>query len=139
MRTGFLTPRTRLQLLYPTDNSKLSYRMPRRDISSSQSWKTRLKIGRQVSPSIDEGWTRKTAQAENLGWGMKLGNTGVGVGYVAWKIAGSECFAGGVAPGAGEGILPASELEVETGGESGEGVAAREHAAHVCHAVGIKR
>ena len=32
---------------------KLTYRMPRRGISSSQSWKTRLKIGRQVSPPVD--------------------------------------------------------------------------------------
>lgn len=64
---------------------------------------------------------------------------GIGICNVTWEISGGECFTRGVAPGAGEVILPASELEVETGGESGEGVAAREHAAHVCHAVGIKR
>ena len=52
--TGFRAPRTLLQLSYPTGNLELAYRMPRRGISFSQSWKPRLKIGRQVSPSIDE-------------------------------------------------------------------------------------
>lgn len=70
---------------------------------------------------------------------MSACNLCVSIGYVAWEIAGGECFACGVLPSAGEVILPASELEVETGGESGEGVAAREHAAHVCHSAGIKR
>ena len=59
--TGFLTPRTLLQLLYPTDNLRLAYRMPRRGISSSQSWKTRLKIGRETCrPSIKT--SRKNAR-----------------------------------------------------------------------------
>lgn len=81
---------------------------------------------------------QKTTQAECLGCGMKLSDTGVGVSYVAWKIAGRECFAGCVLPGAGEGIICADEFEADAGGEGGKPAAAFEHAAHICYVCSIK-
>lgn len=44
-----------------------------------------------------------------------LADSGVSVGYVTWKRAYSERLAGGVAPGAGEGIVCANEAETGTG------------------------
>ena len=69
---------------------------------------------------------------------MKLSDTGVGVSYVAWKIAGGECFARGVLPGAGEGIVCVDKFKTGTGGEGGQAAATREHAVHVCHLTCIK-
>ena len=63
-------------------------------------------VGRQVSSPL-----------------MKLSDTGVDVGYVVWKIAGGKCFAGGVLPGSGEGVICADEFEADAGGEVGKGVA----------------
>ena len=73
-------------------------------------------------------------------WAGVLGepDTGVGVGYVAWKIAGRECFAGSVLPSAGESIICADEFEADAGGQSGKGVAAFEHVAHSRHFTCIK-
>lgn len=82
---------------------------------------------------------QKTTQAECLGCGMKLSDTGVGVSYVAWKIAGRECFAGSVLPGAGESIICVDEFEVDAGGEGGKVGAVTEHEAHTRHLCSIKR
>ena len=62
----------------------------------------------------------------------------VGVGNVAWELAGGKRLAGGVFPGAGEVIACADKLKIGTGGEGGQGVAAIEHISHVCHLTGIK-
>lgn len=43
----------------------------------------------------------------------------VGIGYVAWKVAGGERFASGVLPGAWEGISCTNKFKVGTGDEGG--------------------
>ena len=51
---GKLIVQGRIAYSHPSLTASLTYRMPRRGISSSQSWKTRLKIGRQVFPPVDD-------------------------------------------------------------------------------------
>lgn len=60
-------------------------------------------------------------QPRRPAWAGVLGepDTGVGVGYVAWKIAGRECFTGGVLPSSGE-VIPFTEFEVDPGGKGSQ-------------------
>lgn len=70
---------------------------------------------------------------------MSACNPCIGIGYVAWEIAGGECFARGVAPSAGKGIVCADEFEVGAGGEVGQAAAAIEHVDHLRHLRSIQR
>lgn len=68
---------------------------------------------------------------------MSACNPCICICYVAWEIAGGECFAGGVLPCAGEGIVCADEFEVGAGGEVGQTAAVQEHLPHIRHVRGI--
>ena len=52
------------------------------------------------------------------GWD-ELADSSVGIWDIAWEVAGGERLTGGVLPGAGEGVIYAGKLKVDTGREGG--------------------
>ena len=95
------------------------------------------KKGRQGKEKEKKKERKKSSSAKRCCFAV-LADTGVGISYVTWEIAGGECFAGGVAPSAGEKVICSDEFEVDASGESSKCGAVREHAVHIRHVCGIK-